>query len=197
MGEAGRATARQDFDWTLVFARYQELWAELNARRRSVEGDPDTLAWLMRAPPCAPELQDPFAVFGHYPTRVIAPDTRVTLAPGFSETGFAAINRHPLFVADRLPADTVIAIANALVHIGEGGESTIADLAGERRRDGAIEWDVFEDAADPGRYRLSGKVSGNGPYAGVVVHRGWRTAKLARPPTTGHQAAAGSIPPTT
>ncbi len=29
---------------------------------------------------------------------------------------------------------------------------TIAALAGERRRDGAIEWDVFEDAADPGRF---------------------------------------------
>ncbi len=40
---------------------------------------------------------------------------------------------------------------------------------------------VTVDAADPGRYRLSGKVTGNGPYAGVVVHRGWRTAKLALP----------------
>jgi hypothetical protein len=40
---------------------------------------------------------------------------------------------------------------------------------------------VTVDAADPGRYRLSGKVAGNGPYAGVVVHRGWRTAKLALP----------------
>lgn len=40
---------------------------------------------------------------------------------------------------------------------------------------------VTVDAADPGRYRLSGKVVGNGPYAGIVVHRGWRTAKLALP----------------
>jgi hypothetical protein len=40
---------------------------------------------------------------------------------------------------------------------------------------------VTVDATDPGRYRLSGKVTGNGPYAGVVVHRGWRTAKLALP----------------
>jgi len=40
---------------------------------------------------------------------------------------------------------------------------------------------ITVDAADPGRYRLSGKVTGNGPYAGMVVHRGWRTAKLALP----------------
>ena len=40
---------------------------------------------------------------------------------------------------------------------------------------------ISVDTADPGRYRLSGKVAGNGPYAGVVVHRGWRTAKLALP----------------
>jgi hypothetical protein len=40
---------------------------------------------------------------------------------------------------------------------------------------------ITVDAADPGRYRLSGKVAGNGPYAGVVAHRGWRTAKLALP----------------
>lgn len=52
----------------------------------------------------------------------------------------------------------------APLHAGKEGERITADTA-----------------ADPERYRLSGKLAGNGPYQGVVVHRGWRTARLALP----------------
>jgi hypothetical protein len=76
--------------------------------------------------------------------------------------------------------DTQVAAATRVVH--QGCAAVIreyfeiaplhAGKEGER---------ITVDAADPGRYRLSGKVTGNGPYAGVVVHRGWRTARLALP----------------
>ena len=52
----------------------------------------------------------------------------------------------------------------APLHAGKEGERISADTA-----------------ADPDRYRLSGKLAGSGPYQGVVVHRGWRTTKLALP----------------
>lgn len=39
---------------------------------------------------------------------------------------------------------------------------------------------TLDQSADPSRYRLVGKV-GQPPYAGVVIHRGWKTARLSLP----------------
>jgi hypothetical protein len=76
--------------------------------------------------------------------------------------------------------DAQVAAATRVVHLGcatvlrEYFDITPLHAGKEGER-------ISVDAVDPGRYRLSGKVAGNGPYAGVVVHRGWRTAKLALP----------------
>ena len=40
---------------------------------------------------------------------------------------------------------------------------------------------TVEKAADPYQYRLLGKVQGEPPYSGVVVHRGWKTTRIALP----------------
>jgi Domain of unknown function (DUF2760) len=40
---------------------------------------------------------------------------------------------------------------------------------------------TIEKSADPHQYRLLGKVHGEPPYGGVVVHRGWKTTKIALP----------------
>ena len=40
---------------------------------------------------------------------------------------------------------------------------------------------TIAQSADPNQYRLLGKVPGEPPYSGVVVHRGWKTTKLALP----------------
>ena len=40
---------------------------------------------------------------------------------------------------------------------------------------------TIEKYADPNQYRLLGKVHGEPPYGGVVVHRGWKTNKIALP----------------
>lgn len=50
------------------------------------------------------------------------------------------------------------------VYSGREGESTVVD-----------------NKTDPHRYRLLGKVGGAPPYQGVVMHRGWKTTKLALP----------------
>jgi hypothetical protein len=42
----------------------------------------------------------------------------------------------------------------------------------------------IDKSAEPGRYRMVGKVLGEPPYAGVVIHRGWKTSKLALPRIT-------------
>lgn len=50
---------------------------------------------------------------------------------------------------------------------------------------------TVNEASDPNRYRLVGKVLGDPPYSGVVVHRGWRTSKLALPRFTRAVDTAG------
>lgn len=40
---------------------------------------------------------------------------------------------------------------------------------------------TLEKSADPNQYRLLGKMSGEPPFSGVVVHGGWKTTKVALP----------------
>jgi hypothetical protein len=70
MGEAGciRASA---YDWSVIIPAYQELWAELAARRGAavIAERPNTYR------PIQPSRPDPFHMFGHYPTQLVLPDT--------------------------------------------------------------------------------------------------------------------------
>lgn len=80
MGDAGRTRAREIYDWPVVFRQYQALWADLNARRRAAAVDPALQARLAALPRAAASRLDPFHAFGHYPTEVIGPETRLALA---------------------------------------------------------------------------------------------------------------------
>ena len=72
MGEAGRRRALALFDWKVVVGRYQELWAEQAALRAAAPAEP-------RAPdePVHPLRDNPFVLFGHYPTRTLGPQSRL------------------------------------------------------------------------------------------------------------------------
>lgn len=48
---------------------------------------------------------------------------------------------------------------------------------------------------DPGRYRLLGQVSGQGPFRGRLVHPGWEASRCELPTWTGAAAAARVIAP--
>ena len=90
MGEAARKVALATFDWRYVIARYQELWAELAARRASaMESAPaqGPIYWPARA--------DPYTLFVDYPTEVLSPLHR--LEPGDFAGDLATIVAHPLF----------------------------------------------------------------------------------------------------
>ncbi|WP_168732891.1 glycosyltransferase family 4 protein [Aliigemmobacter aestuarii] len=65
MGEAGRRRAVEHYDWSRVIPRMQDLWADLNARRRRAPVPPPRYpAWGL---PVAPS---PFLLFGAYPSQV-------------------------------------------------------------------------------------------------------------------------------
>jgi hypothetical protein len=48
---------------------------------------------------------------------------------------------------------------------------------------------------DPGRYKLSGEVSGNPPYRGKLAHAGWEATAVNLPTWTGNKTSANIIAP--
>lgn len=128
MGEAGRKRAREVYDWPVIIRQYQALWAELNARREAALSGNEA-AWLARAPRASAGWLDPFHAFGHYPTGLIEPATRVTLAPGASRETYRQAREHLMFRYLSIPD----AIANAILHVVGTGPATVEALASALR----------------------------------------------------------------
>jgi hypothetical protein len=78
LGANGSRRAQQEFDWAVVFARYRQLWSELDERRRA------DAALTPPLPQAAPDRLDPFALFASYPSVPITPASLVELAPDAS-----------------------------------------------------------------------------------------------------------------
>ncbi len=128
MGQAARDAAVATFDWRHVVARYQELWAELAARRRAAtESAPagGHSAW--------PARPDPFAAFAAYPSRIISMTDR--LIAGDDPVDPAMLTEHPLFAfaKQRLRLDLCAAIL-AQVRRGEATLETLGAGLGEAER---------------------------------------------------------------
>ncbi|WP_331084538.1 glycosyltransferase family 4 protein [Phenylobacterium sp.] len=124
MGEAGRARAREVFDWRVVYAQYQALWSDLNARRQAAAASDEQRAWVQAAPLAAPARLDPFHAFGHYVTHALDGDTRLALTPGVVRQDLATALNHPLFGALPISRATVEAVFAAL----EGGTVALSSL---------------------------------------------------------------------
>jgi alpha-maltose-1-phosphate synthase len=89
MGQAGRKHARDEFDWAVVFSRYQALWKDLAERRRSNAACGTRLSQRKR-----PDRPDPFTLFASYPTTHIGPRTEFQRRPGIGLD--AAVSRREL-----------------------------------------------------------------------------------------------------
>lgn len=122
MGAAGRERARNQYDWAVIYRRYQTLWEELAERRRA---DPDMnppLHALVR-----PDRADPFAAFAGYPTRQLSPHHLVTLL----DTAHALESRRALtlnsFAASLQPnAEDIAAIVEILKSLGPQSAASVA-----------------------------------------------------------------------
>jgi starch synthase len=85
MGEAGRERARTSFDWASIIPRYEALWEELAARRRSEpapEGEP---------PHHWPARLDPLHAFAAYPTRTLTRSSVLALADADADAALARL----------------------------------------------------------------------------------------------------------
>jgi glycosyltransferase involved in cell wall biosynthesis len=94
MGEAGRRRAVALFDWSVVIGQWRALWEEMARIRRAERAE---RARPLRGEDRVPHRPDPSLVFADYPTRRLAPETRLALVPG--EDAAAALGRLRALVA--------------------------------------------------------------------------------------------------
>ncbi|MFO1205160.1 MAG: DUF2760 domain-containing protein [Burkholderiales bacterium] len=144
-------------------------WQGLAARRAKPQPQAPAVQAAPPPPPAAPK-----------PARVEPTQTgeALILLSMLQEKG-----RFLDFVTEDITAfgDAQVAAASRVVH--QGCSAVIKEcLALAPTHDGK-EGDrvTLDKSSDPNRYRLLGKVQQEPPYTGVVVHRGWKTTKLALP----------------
>jgi len=139
MGQAAAAEARARFDWRVVVAQTQGLWADLADRRRLLkevaplrDRSPATLAAAHLPRP------DPFWIFAGYPSATLQPDSVVTLMPGTTPEEAEARLKSPLcdFAMPILPdlGDMTAAIRH-LAAAGPMKAAELAELAASGRTD--------------------------------------------------------------
>ena len=130
MGESAAAQARARFDWRVVVAQTQDLWADLADRRRLLneiaplrDHSAQTVAMAHLPRP------DPFLIFAGYPSAMLQPDWLVSLMPGTTPADAESRLRSPLsdFAMAILPelADLTAAVR----HLAASGSMSAAQLA--------------------------------------------------------------------
>ncbi|CAN7558186.1 glycosyltransferase family 4 protein [Phenylobacterium sp. LjRoot225] len=128
LGEAGRARARGEFDWAVVYRRYEELWRELGEIR--ARGAAEPALRLQAAPKASPIRPDPFTAFGHYPTHHVGPATRVRAVARANGKTYATLVAHTMHQGWRSEPELVGRTLAAC-----GGEGTTVQRLAELLRE--------------------------------------------------------------
>ncbi|WP_395019297.1 glycosyltransferase family 4 protein [Dongia sp.] len=130
MGAAARERAVAQFDWRVVIHQYQQLWAELAARRRSAAESVPRVA----GQPVQPTRADPFQAFASYATSTLGPDDKIELAPGATPATFDGVTSSALISFARAvnpPAAEMHRVMETL----KGGSRSVAEIAQDGPRE--------------------------------------------------------------
>ena len=125
MGTAGKTRARRVYDWRVVVAAYQDLWAELAEIRAAGAG---VALRDNTAEPANVDYPDPFAIYRGYPTALFGPGTVVAAKSDDPAGDLARLREGKLhtFVGHAFLPD---ADADALMaRLRESGPTPAADL---------------------------------------------------------------------
>lgn len=122
MGGAGRRRAQEVYDWKHVIGAYLELWAELNAIRRSAT----EVVPVGEGQPANPLRNDPFSIFAAYPTEVLEDDAVIRLRPGVKPENCKRMRALAINNFGRLP--NIETIERLLVWLKERGDCTVAEF---------------------------------------------------------------------
>lgn len=126
-GAAARQRALDCFDWRLVVHKYQELWAELAARRVSAEES----AARRVDQPSHPTRADPFLAFATYATETLSDEHLVEACPQATPAAFDEIFNSPLihFVRDVVPNESTC--HHLLLELTRKGKMRVGELTAD------------------------------------------------------------------
>jgi len=134
MGQAGRQRVHEVYDWKVVLAQYETLWAQLTELRQADSSEKQYSPW--------PARLDPFTAFASYPTSQLSPTSKVVL---IDESAHMAIAKFDQYCELRMVkfAGGVLATkleCHALFQKLEQGSCTLEALVQEmpERRRGVI-----------------------------------------------------------
>ncbi len=123
MGTAGRARARELYDWPVIVRAYQALWAELAERRKTApEVVPPVQGRATR-----PLAMDPFSLFREFPTRFLLPAVKLTLSPGVDAALVQGMMKLPIATPLRLFLLDDAGLARLIARL-EHGPATVQEL---------------------------------------------------------------------
>lgn len=112
MGAAGRERAQQVYDWKVIIAQYEALWAEQDRVRLAAMQDAAKVPAKLEQP--WPARMDPFHAFASYPTQALKPSTMLALVDNSLEAATARMQTYQAmamvsFAKFVLPSDAEIA----------------------------------------------------------------------------------------
>ena len=130
LGDAGQRRAREAFDWPIIYKQYKALWMELRKIRQKAQMTSRQSISMQATPRAAASRMDPFQSFRHYPTELIEPTTRVSVAQNVQSNAYRDLFEHPLFTyANRfLPAPKLV---GDLMLALNSNERTIEELSNQ------------------------------------------------------------------
>lgn len=112
MGAAGRERAQQVYDWKVIIAQYEALWAEQDRVRLAAMQDATKVPGKLEQP--WPARMDPFHAFASYPTQALKPRTMLALVDNSLEAATARLQTYQAmamvsFAKFVLPSDAEVA----------------------------------------------------------------------------------------
>jgi glycosyltransferase involved in cell wall biosynthesis len=131
MGAVARADALARFDWPVVIGQWRALWEEMARLRRAARAE---RAAPLRGEERVPTRPDPALLFADYPTRRLAPETRLALAPGLDAERALARVMELVALTGTAPRRDLIPGAETLRLVFGGlatGPATAAQLVAE------------------------------------------------------------------
>ena len=113
MGAAGRERAQQVYDWKVIIAQYEALWAEQDRVRLAAMQDTAKVPAKLEQP--WPARMDPFHAFASYPTLALKPSTMLALVDNSLEEATARLQTYQAmamvsFAKFVLPSDAEVAV---------------------------------------------------------------------------------------
>ena len=92
MGAAGRLRAQEVYDWRVIIAQYEALWAEQQSARTAALENTATPPVKLTHP--WPARMDPFYAFASYPTQALTANTVLCMADASVEAATARIQTY-------------------------------------------------------------------------------------------------------